>query len=182
MWNVITLDGCFEGEKPWDLSFHELVWGKELEGIVNEQLGTADMLVFGRNTYKGMAEYWSNAEAGDEGETAIKMNALPKIACSRTLEKADWNNTTIVRDAIAEIPKLKQQGGGNMLVFGSGMLSESLMNANLFDEYRLLVAPAILGKGRRLFTDRLGYQKLKLVDLRRLETGGVILKYVPAAR
>lgn len=177
MWNVITLDGCFEGEKPWDLDFHQLVWGTELEDFVNKQLGTADMLVFGENTYKGMAEYWSK----ESGETADKMNALPKIVCSRTLEKADWNNTTIVGDAVAEIPKLKQKGDGNLLVFGSGILSESLMNANLFDEYRLAVAPVILGKGRRLFTEKVDYKKLKLLEARPLASGGVMLRYAPVS-
>ena len=134
MWNVITLDGYFEGEKNWDLSFHDLVWGKELEDFSIEQLKTADMLVFGETTYKGMADYWSKAE-GEEGETAEHMNKIRKIVCSPTLENAEWNNTTIVRDAVLEIPKLKREGDGNMFVFGSGILSESLMNANLFDEF-----------------------------------------------
>jgi dihydrofolate reductase len=176
MWNVITLDGYFEGEKPWDLGFHELVWGKELEDLSNEQLKSADLLVFGEATYKGMAEYWSKAE-GAEAATAELMNKILKIVCSSKLEKADWNNTTIVRDAVAELPKLKHEGNGNMFVFGSGILSESLMKANLFDEYRLCVAPVLLGKGRRLFNEGLPYQKLKLLEARSLQTGGVVLRY-----
>ena len=179
MWNVITLDGCFEGEKPWDLSFHELVWGKELEDFGNEQLASADMLVFGKNTYVGMADYWSKAEGGPEGATARNMNAIKKIVCSATLERAEWNNTTIVRDAVADIRALKQAGDRNMLVFGSGALSESLMNANLFDEYRLVIAPVILGKGRRLFTAGLARQKLKLLEERTLASGGVMVSYAP---
>lgn len=173
MWNLITLDGYFEGKEPWDLSFHDLVWGKELEDFGNEQLASADMLVFGRNTYKGMADYWTGAE----GETAEKMNAIRKIVCSRTLATADWNNTTIVRDAVAEIPKLQQEGDGNMFVFGSGNLSESLMKANLFDEHRLCIAPVFLGKGRRLFNEGLPYRELKSLEARLLSTGGVILRY-----
>ncbi len=62
MWNVVTLDGYFEGVKNWDLSFHELVWGKELEEFSLAQLKSAGMLVFGAVTYKGMAEYWTKAE------------------------------------------------------------------------------------------------------------------------
>ena len=106
MWNLMTLDGYFEGEKAWDLSFHDLVWGKELEDFSNEQLSSADMLVFGGNTYKGMAEYWSKAE----GRIAKQMNAIRKIVCSTTLENADWNNTVIVRDAVFEISKFKKDG------------------------------------------------------------------------
>jgi dihydrofolate reductase len=179
MWNVISLDGYFEGEKPWDLDFHQTVWGKELEEYSIEQLGTADMLVFGSKTYTGMADYWIKAEGQPEAEP---MNEIPKIVCSTTLETADWNNTTIVKDAVADIPKLKQQGDGNMFVFGSSTLSESLMKADLFDEYRLCVAPLFLGKGRQLFNEGLPYKKLELLQERRLQTGGVILMYAPTSK
>jgi dihydrofolate reductase len=176
MWNVISVDGCFEGEKAWDLDFHQAAWGKELEDYSIEQLKTADMLVFGSKTYTGMADYWIKAEGQPE---AGPMNQIPKIVCSSTLTSAAWNNTTIVKDALAEIPKLKQEGDGNMFVFGSAELSESLMKADLFDEYRLCVAPIILGKGRKLFSEGLPTQKLRLLEARPLQTGGVILMYAP---
>jgi len=176
MWNVITLDGYFEGDKPWDLDFHNIVWGKELEDFSIEQGKSADMLVFGEVTYKGMADYWTKAES-EPSEITGFMNKLPKIVCSSTRTTADWNNTSIVHDAIEELPKIKQKGDGNMFVFGSGILSQSLMKANLFDEYRLCVAPIFLGKGRRLFNEGLPYQKLKLLESRPLQTGGVILRY-----
>lgn len=179
MWNVISLDGYFEGEKAWDLDFHNLAWGEELEKYSIEQLATADMLVFGSKTYKGMADYWTKAEGQPEAEP---MNKIPKIVCSTSLETADWNNTTIIRDAVAEISKLKQSGDGNMFVFGSGELSESLMKADLFDEYRLCVAPVFLGKGGRLFNEGLPYQKLELLEARPLQTGGVILRYAAAPK
>lgn len=175
MWNVMTLDGCFEGEKSWDLSFHQIVWGEELERFVIEQLQSVGMIVFGKTTYEGMAAYWQN----EKDETAAYMNSLPKIVCSSSLDKAEWNNTTIVRDAATEIPKLKEQEGKDMYVFGSGKLSETLMKERLFDEYRLLIAPVFLGKGRRLFPEGLPYQKLALLETRPLKNGGVILRYAP---
>lgn len=175
MWNVISLDGYFEGAKPWDLDFHELAWGKELEAFSETQLASADVLVFGEITYTGMAAYWSKVE----GKTAEMMNAIPKIVCSPTLENVAWNNTTIVRDAVAEISQLKQAGEGNMFLFGSAVLSESLMNAQLFDEYRLVIVPVILGNGRRLFTENVHYQELQLLETLPLETGGIILRYSP---
>lgn len=175
VWNVVTLDGCFEGGKPWDLSFHNLVWGPELEALSLEQLREADMLVFGENTYKGMAEYWPTAEA--EGEVTALMNNIAKVVCSPLLEKAEWNNTTIVRDAVPELKRLKEQGDKSMYVFGSGTLMESLMNAGVIDEIRLCVAPIILGKGRRLFTDENTTRNLKLLESRSLQNGGVILRY-----
>lgn len=174
MWNVVTLDGFFEGKKPWDLDFHQLVWGDELEKFSIEQLDTASGLVFGKNTYEGMAEYW----AKETGEVADRMNAIKKYACSTTLVKADWNNSVIIKDAVAELPKLKaQDGDGDLYVFGSGDLSNSLIKAGLFDEFRLCIAPAILGEGKKLFAEGLPYSKLSLLESRQLKSGGVILRY-----
>lgn len=178
MWNVVTLEGYFEGKKPWDLEFHQTVYDKELEAYSIEQLKSAETLVFGRKTYNGMADYWTNAEGEPE---APYMNKLPKIVCSSMLEVAEWNNTRVVKDAVSELQNIKQEGDGNMFVFGSGNLSQSLMKANLFDEYRLCVAPVFLGEGKRLFSDGIPYQKLTLLQERRLQNGGVILMYAPAA-
>lgn len=180
MWNIITLDGYFQGEKNWDLRFHELVWGKELEDLSTAQLKSADILVFGKTTYEGMADYWTKA-TGDkvEGEIAQYMNSLPKIVCSDQLETAHWGNTMIIKDAVNEIPKLKEQGNGNMFIFGSAELSESLMKAELFDEYRLCVAPVFLGKGKLLFKHGIPYKKLQLLEARPLSTGGLVLRYAP---
>jgi dihydrofolate reductase len=174
MWNVITLDGYFEGNKPWDLDFHQLVWGDELERFSIEQLDLAGGLIFGANTYKGMAEYWQKEKEGEVGE---RMNRIKKYVCSTTLDKADWNNTTIIKDAKAELPKLKKEEDGNLFVFGSGILSGSLTKAGLFDEYRLCIAPVILGKGKRLFPEGLPYTELSLLETKPLKSGGVVLKY-----
>lgn len=174
MWNLITLDGYFEGEKNWDLSWHERVWGEELERFSIEQLKSTDMLLFGRVTYEGMEAYWQGAE----GEIAEYMNSLPKVVCSRTLQTAAWNNTILVKDNVAEeVTRLKQRGHGNIFVFGSANLSETLMDAGLFDEYRLGIAPFICGKGRLLFSAGLNPQELELLETRPLSTGCVILRY-----
>ena len=176
MWNFITLDGYFEGEKNWDLDWHEHAWSEELERFSLEQLASADMLVFGRVTYEGMAAYWSTAE----GAVADHMNRLPKLVCSRTLEAAGWNNSTLLKDnAAEEIGRIKHQGNGNMFVFGSANLSRTLMKEDLFDEYRFAVAPLFLGGGRRLFDDGLKPQSLQLQEARALSTGCVILRYSP---
>lgn len=174
MWNLITLDGYFEGEKSWDLPWHEQVWGEELEQYSIMQLRSADMLVFGRVTYEGMAAYWSKAQ----GEIADYMNSLPKVVCSRTLQTAGWNRTTLVKDdAVAAISKLKRQGDGNMFVFGSANLSKTLMDADLFDEYRIGIAPIIHGRGRLLFAPELKRQQLTLLETRSTSAGCVILRY-----
>lgn len=175
MWNIITLDGYFEGNKNWDLPFLEVVWGQELEKISIEQLKSADFLVFGRITYEGMAAYWKTAE----GEVAELMNKIPKLVFSQTLKSVDWNNSTLVNgNASAEISKLKHQGDRNMYVFGSANLSETFINDNLFDEYRIGISPVILGSGRPLFRNGISSLKLTLVSSQQLLTGGVILKYI----
>ncbi len=176
MWNIITLDGYFEGEKSWDLPFHETVWGPELHQLSVEQLQSADYLVFGRITFQGMAAYWKNAE----GEIAGLMNTTPKIVISRTLESADWNNSILIKEnVVGELKKLKSGGDKDMYVFGSAYLSETLVEENLFDEYRIGVAPVIAGSGRCLFPKGLTTKKLSLISSQQLSTGGVVLKYRP---
>jgi len=93
MWNVVSLDGFFEGAKSWDLGWHDSIWGEELERLSIDQLKSADMLLFGRATYEGMANYWPSAK----GEVADLMNQIRKVVFSRTLEKASWNNTRLVK-------------------------------------------------------------------------------------
>lgn len=174
MWNIITLDGYFEGEKSWELPFMELVWGPEMESFSLEQLNNTSYLVFGRVTYEGMAAYWKT----EKGEIADFMNSLPKIVCSRTLNSADWNNSILIKDDVAgEITKLKAESNKNMYVFGSANLSETLIRENLIDEYRICIAPVIAGKGRSLFSRGIPEKKLSLISSQQLMTGGVILKY-----
>lgn len=174
MWNVMTLDGYFEGKQNWDLEFHNAVWGKDLEKLSIEQLHSADYLVFGRITYEGMAAYWKT----EKGEIADLMNNIPKLIFSKTLDAVDWNNSTLIKEnASAEISKLKAQGGKDMYVFGSADLSETFINDDLFDEYRIGIAPVILGSGRPLFKHGISSRSLSLVSTQQLSPGGVVLKF-----
>lgn len=174
MWNIITIDGFFEGNQNWDLTFHNVIWGPELEKLSVEQLHSAGYLVFGRVTYEGMAAYW----AKEEGEIADLMNRIPKLVFSKTLKSADWNNSTLISEnASEEIKKLKMKGGKDLYVFGSAKLSETFITDNLFDEYRIGIAPVILGSGRPLFRKGISPINLSLDSIQQLLTGGVILKY-----
>lgn len=174
MWNIMTLDGYFEGEKNWDLWFHEIVWGEELKALSLEQLNAADYLIFGRVTYEGMAAHWQTAT----GEIAELMNAIPKIVCSRTLNEVTWNNSTLIKDNVSgEIAKLKTAGNKDMYVFGSANLSETFIEDDLFDEYRIGIAPVVAGKGRSLFPKGLPVKKMSLISSQPLVTGGVVLRY-----
>jgi len=103
------------------------------------------------------------------------------VVFSRTLRRADWSNTTLVNEGAAlKVPELKRKGEGVSFVFGSGNLSATLVNHGLFDEYRLAVAPILLGSGRPLFGQALARQPLKLLEARPLSTGCVVLRYQPA--
>jgi dihydrofolate reductase len=177
MWNFITLDGYFEGEKKWDLSFHNSIWGPELEKLSHEQLHSADALIFGRVTYEGMAAYWTKAE-GENTETAKLMNSIPKLVFSKTLKEVAWNNTTLIKkNASAEISRLKSEGDGDLYVFGSADLSSTFINDDLFDEYRIGVAPVILGSGTPLFKKGITSRNLSLLSSQQLSSGGTILKF-----
>ncbi len=180
MWNIITLDGYFQGNHNWDLDSHSLIWGKELEQLSIEQLHSADYLVFGRVTYEGMAAHWTKAieENSEPGEITRLMNSIPKLVFSKTLNSVEWNNSRLIKEnASAEIKKLKEHVGKDMYVFGSANLSETFIKDNLFDEYRIGIAPVILGSGRPLFRPGISSKNLSLVSTQQLSTGGVVLKY-----
>ncbi len=176
MWNIITLDGYFEGDQSWDLSFHKLVWGPELERWSLEQLNGADYLLFGRVTWEGMATHWKQAE----GEIARLMNSLPKLVASNTLTSANWSHSTILSgDVESEIARLKAEEGKDIYVFGSADLSHTLIRENLFDEYRIGIAPTILGGGKPLFRSGFEPRHLSLISTWPLSNGGVVLTYRP---
>lgn len=175
MWNMQTLDGCFDGAKPWALDWHLTAWGAELEAISLAQGAEIGGLLFGRVTYEGMASYWSTAK----GPVAEMMNRLHKVVHSNTLASATWNNTRLVRgDAATAVAELKREPGKDLFVFGSGLLCDALARAGLFDEYRLCLAPVVLGMGVPLWKPG-PQRRLKLLEARPLATGGVILRYAP---
>lgn len=176
MWNMMTLDGCFEANKKWDLDWHTAVWGEELEQFSIEQLQSCSVLLFGRVTYEGMASYWKS----ETGEIAGFMNSIPKIVVSKTLRRADWNNTRLLNENVEnEIAALKRWSEKNLYIFGSAELCSTLMQKGLIDEYRLCLAPIILGSGNPLFKARAERLNMTLIETRPLKTGGIILRYQP---
>jgi dihydrofolate reductase len=170
----MTLDGYFEGREPWDLGFHETVWGEELEKFSLDQGKEIGTLLFGRRTYEGMAAYWTK----ETGAIAEMMNSIEKAVASRTLAEAAWNNTRLLGgDAAETVPALKAEPGKDVFVFGSADLVDTLLDAGLVDEYRLCVAPVLLGAGNPLFKPRDRPIGMRLEGSRQLRTGGVLLTY-----
>ncbi|WP_117195286.1 dihydrofolate reductase family protein [Rhizobium terrae] len=175
VWNLMTLDGYFEGEQPWDLAFHNTAWGPELRAL-SERFGReGDLLVFGRKTYEGMAAYWPTAE--NEGTVKDYMNSIPKLAVSRTVKDAAWNNTRVVSDPVAELKRLKAEDGKTIFIFGSAELVASMIAAGLVDEYRICIAPVLLGSGNPLFKKASEQTQLKLTGSTAAANGAVILTY-----
>jgi dihydrofolate reductase len=170
----LTLDGVMEAPSKWSGQF----WNDEAAQFKFEELFASDALLLGRVTYEGFAAAWPNYN--DEAGFADRMNGLPKYVVSTTLDTAEWNNSTLIKENIVEeIAKLKQEPGQDILLAGSADLMHTLMEHNLIDEYRLMVHPIVVGSGKRLFRE--GDNKvLQLVDTRTLSTGIIILTYHPA--
>jgi len=147
--------------------------------IMDENIAATDGLLLGRKTYQIFAAYWPTAPADDS--MAKRLNSIPKYVVSTTLDKVEWNNSTLIKGNIAEeIAKLKKQPGSGILsVTGSGKLAQTLMQYNLVDEYELWINPIVLGSGKRLFADGIVPINLNLVNTRTTSTGVMILTYQP---
>lgn len=178
--NMISLDGFFEGSNKWEIDWH--VVGEEFNETAIKWLQSYDALIFGRETYLGMASYWPTPQAVQEDPVvAGLMNKIPKIVFSKSLDKAEWENTRVVKsDAAIEIARLKSQPGKDMAIFGSADLASDLIRKGYVDEYRIFINPVVLGQGSPLFKGLEGRLHLKLVDSKVYKTGLVLLVYQPA--
>lgn len=174
--NLISLDGFFEGPDR-DINWHNV--DEEFNAFAIEQTSAVGALLFGRVTYQLMESYWPTADAL-KNDTAIAgiMNSLPKFVFSKTLEKAEWNNTRILKENIEqEILNLKQQPGKDMAVFGSANLLSTLMHMDLVDEHRVMINPVLLGKGNPLFKSMEDRTNLRLQKSRTFKSGNILLYY-----
>ncbi|MDJ0341904.1 dihydrofolate reductase family protein [Streptomyces sp. H10-C2] len=170
----LTLDGVMEAPDQW----HGAYFDDEMGATVGAQMAASDALLLGRVTYEGFAAAWPNM-ADEPG--ADHMNGSAKYVVSTTLDKAEWNNSTVLSGNLAdEVNRLKQQPGKNITVMGSATLIQSLMREDLIDEYQLLIDPVIIGSGKRLFQDGLDHKALTLVDSKTFSTGVLYLTYRPA--
>jgi len=178
LFNMITLDGFFEGPNQ-DISWHHV--DDEFNEFAIEQLNEIGTLLFGRVTYQGMASYWPTEFAiKDDSIVAGLMNSLPKLVFSKTLDKAEWNNSRLVKEnAAEEVSKLKGQPGKDIAIFGSSDLAVTLAERGLIDEYRIIVNPVFLGSGTPLLKGIKDKLNLKLLKTRTFKSGNVLLYYEP---
>ena len=163
----VTLDGVMEDpggaegfdRGGWALKFER---GPDGDAFKVDEVFGSDALLLGRRTYEGFAAAWP--ERTDEAGFADRMNSMAKYVVSGTLQRADWNNTTVIGGGLAGVRDLKSRDGGDIL--GSGRLVAGLVEHDLVDEYRLMVFPTILGRGQRLFPESDATADLELVEAR----------------
>ena len=179
----VTVDGVFEdpggSEKfergGWAFQFER---GPEGDKFKLDEVMASEGLLLGRITYEGFAEAWPSRT----GEFADKFNGMRKYVVSSTIGQPEWNNSTVISgNVVEEVSRLREAEGGDILVNGSATLVRTLLENDLVDEYRLMVFPVVLGKGKRLFGDTGAAKSLTLVDSRPVGPDGVVvLTYRPA--
>jgi dihydrofolate reductase len=157
-YTLVSLDGTFEDPVSWGfMRYRDDAYMRDGFGL----LLACDGMLFGRRSYEASAQIWPERAAGHPW--ADQLNAIQKYVFSSKLERADWNNSTIIRgDVAAEVTKLKQQEGRNLLVFGHTLLGESLLKHKLLDVLDISIHPLIVGTGKQFFRPNQSAQ-LKLV-------------------
>ena len=171
-----SMDAVIEDPQNWVFDYAN----DEFFNYAREQLFAADALIMGRFTYEAFAEAWS-AQAGSN-EFADRMNSLPKYVASRTLKTPlKWNANLIEGDVAKEIAALKEQPGQNILQYGSGELTRTLLQHGLIDEFRVLVYPVAVGAGLHIF-ENIEKIPMKLLEVKTFSTGVVALHYEPVKK
>lgn len=180
VFNFLTVNGYYEGKEKGDISWHTHQPGGEEGQYAAEGAGSGSTLVFGRVTYEMMAGWWPTPMAIETMPDVAKgMNESEKIVFSRTLKKADWQNTRIISNNIGEeIKKLKKDK--DLTILGSGSIITQLSELGLIDVYQLMIDPVAIGAGSSIFNGLKKKLDLKLADSRIFKSGVVLLTYVPA--
>jgi dihydrofolate reductase len=173
----ISLDGVVQGPGPeedfelagWTMPY----WDDDIAAFVQAGMEAADTLLLGRVTYQGFAAAFASSTSPD----AEIMNNYRKYVVSTTLERAEWNNSSLIKGNVAEeVAKLKQQPGRDIGMSGSGTLVQSLLQQGLIDELNLLIYPVVLGRGKRLFEDGSNLS-LKLKQSKTSSSGVLLTTY-----
>jgi dihydrofolate reductase len=164
-------DGGFE-HGGWSVGYWDEMMGRLAEEIHLE----AGAVLFGRRSYEILGGYWPNV--GDDDRMAAKLNAVPKHVASRSLEKLEWQNSTLLEGDVAEaVAGLKAEDGGPLLVIGSSDLIQTLLRHDLVDTFKVWTFPVVVGEGKRLFGVGAIPAGLELTDIKTSTTGVTIATY-----
>ncbi len=179
VFNNISLDGYFTDANS-DMSWAHENADEEWNKFTSENASGGGVLLFGRKTYDLMVSFWPTKQAYDMmPQVAEGMNNLPKVVFSRTMDKAEWNNTKLVKgNIVEEVSGMKSEPGDDMVIMGSGTIVSQLTQERLIDEYQIIVHPLVLGSGRTLFQGVKQQVPLKRVNSRTFGNGNVLLTYV----
>jgi dihydrofolate reductase len=171
-YTLVSLDGVVEDPQNWGLrNFQDDAYLRDGLG----QLLACDAMLMGRRTYEILA----NVYPARTDPWAVRLNAMQKYVFSSTLEKAGWDNSTVVRgDVAAEVTKLKQQDGRDLLIWGHGLLAETLLKQQLLDVLDVSVYPVVAGRGKLFFREGQN-DNLTLVTTKSFSKGIVKLTYEP---
>ena len=181
----ITLDGFLagpNGEMNW------VMVDQEMGQYEVDLVSSADTLIFGRVTYESFAGSWPHVPENPsvsegEKEYARILNSMRKIVFSKSLEKAEWNNSQLMKEVLPEeITRMKQEPGKDMVIYGSASIVQALTNLGLIDEYQLLVHPVVLGSGKPLFTGIAKPVQLRLSQTKSFPSGVIGLYYAPQSK
>jgi len=180
VFNSVTLDGYFT-DKNGDMSWAHRQNDPEWSSFTAENAKSGGELLFGRVTYDLMASFWPTPGAASAfPEVAEGMNKAPKVVFSKKMEKAEWNNTRVIKGDLAkEIRKLKEEPGDGLVLMGSGTIISQIALAGVIDEYQMVVNPIALGNGRTMFDGIAGKLNLTLSSTRAFKNGNVLLVYKP---
>jgi dihydrofolate reductase len=183
VFNHISLDGYIadaQSDMSWAYADSD---DAEWNAWAERNASGGGTLVFGRVTYDLMVGYWPTPAAMQAAPVfAERMNSSPKVVFSRTLEGPLWNNTTLVSgDIVAEVAKMKQEPGDDMVIMGSGSIVAQLTEAGLIDEYQVVLNPIVLGSGKTMFEGVAHKVGLKLTDERAFKNGKVALSFLATA-
>ena len=178
VFNFITLNGYFQGPDG-DISWHRSA--EEEAKLSDEKSQQGNTLLFGRVTYQHMASFWPTPAAKQKQPvTADGMNKAEKIVFSRTLEKADWNNTRLIKeDLVGAVRRLKNESSSDMTILGSGSIVTQLADAGLIDGYGFMIDPVALGEGVPLFKGMKKKLDLKLTSSKVFKSGIIMVTYEP---
>jgi dihydrofolate reductase len=147
---------------------------EKFAAIMTEWTKRAGAFLLGRKTYEMFASSWPKS-TNPADEIATVLNSRPKLVASRTLDKVDWNNSTLLKGDVAEqVTQLKARAGGEIQVHGSGNLLQTLLKRDLIDTLRIWQFPVVLGTGKRLFAEGAIPRSFRLVDTQ-LNTMGAVL-------
>jgi len=179
VFNSVSLDGYFTDNKG-DMSWAHKNDPEFNDFVASNAKGGNGPILFGRVTYQMMSSFWPTSQAIEMfPDVAIAMQNLPKVVFSRTMDKAEWSNTRLVKENIAnEVRKMKEEDGDDMVIMGSGTIVSQLTQEGLIDEYQMVVNPIVLGSGRTMFDGVKDRLNLKRTNIRSFENGNVFMVYV----